>query len=76
MSGAAILPSLGERLRVGELRSGMRLGVGILSFCSSVRYKGVGIYLPSLGEGPGVGVRGGYLPSLGVIDEVASLVEE
>ena len=49
--------------------------MGILSFCSSVRYKGVGIYLPSLGEGPGVGILsfcssvrcgvGFYLPSLG-----------
>ena len=25
------LPSLGERLRVGELRSGMGLGVGVIS---------------------------------------------
>jgi len=35
-------------------------GGGIMFFCPSVRYKGVGF----------------YLPSLGVIDEVASLVEE
>ena len=31
-------------------------------FCPSVRNKGVGFYLPSLGEGLGVGVS---LPSLG-----------
>ena len=35
-------------------------GGGIMFFCPSVRNKGVGF----------------YLPSLGVIDEVASLVEE
>ena len=34
---------------------------GILSFCPSVINKGVGFYLPSLGEGLGVGVS---LPSL------------
>ena len=87
-------------------------GGGIMFFCPSVRNKGVGFYLPSLGEGSGVGVSpppfgrgwegvlcsfvllsdikwgilsfcfsvragvGFYLPSLGVIDEVASLVEE
>ena len=30
--------------------------LGTLSFCPSVRNKGVGFYLPSLGEGSGVGL--------------------
>ena len=38
LGGGCQSPSLGERLRVGELRSGMRSGVGIMSFCPSVRY--------------------------------------
>ena len=31
--------------------------VGIMSFCPSVINKGVGFYIPSLGEGLGVGVK-------------------
>ena len=41
----------------------VRYDVGILSFCFSVR-GGVGFYLPSLGEGLGVGVR--FTPRRGI----------
>ena len=45
-----------NKVRAGELRSGMGSGVGIVSFRPSVRNKGVGFCLPSLGEGLGVGI--------------------
>ena len=43
------LPSLGERLRVGELRSGMGLGVGVISGGCSAGHGGFKILI--LGSG-------------------------
>ena len=50
-------PSLGEGLGDdGKPTPALPKGGGIMFFCPSVINKGVGVNLPSLGEGSGVGI--------------------